>query len=892
MKKYHIDILLCLYLLSCSAFVSAQQSPDSIFARYFRNAQSFADTYPREKVHLHFDNTSYYLGDTLWFKAYVTMAEGNLPTVISKPLYVELLDQLGNVKERQIVELNKGVGCGQIIFNSSYLSGYYEVRAYTRWMLAFEEKDCFSRTFPIYQKLQGGDDPEKIIGTYYMDESMKQRPHAKEKTVSLRFFPEGGSLVRGLSSIVGFEVESKDEGMVAVEGTLLAKDGSVLTRFRTLHHGMGYFAHTPGDEPATAEIEYKGRTYRFDLPGALPHGYVMQVSNNNNFLNVQVRRSSTSLNDTLALFVSQQGRVITWGKADFAGLQAVHTKIPTQKLSGVVQVSLITTSGAILCERLCYVLPPEQLGIKVSLVDSLKIYRPFTPIRYRVSLKDNLGNPVHTRLSVSVRDALRSDCLQYDNNIYTDLLLTSDLKGYIHQPGYYFVDRSPQRLRELDALLLVRGWRKYDLGQIMGAQAFTPVHLPETKLVLHGQIRSSIRKKAKGDMLVSILAKRDTLSIAGYTMSDSLGYFHVPVENFDGKMDALIQTQKKGSKHNKETIISLYRNFSPPLRQYGHEELFPVFADVDSLRMQAFLSDSLFEDSIMKQNDFYLLDEVKVKAKKRRRNSPQRFEQSISAYYDVPLLLDEMRDRGIIVDNIATFLAKVNPRIFLRTFEIEQRVGEKIHATSARYGSNCILYLINGKLATIQERRLFLEDDLDAIRSITLCEGKGALNRIDLQESKVSLTDYQTLNEEYLEVDWRYEKKDTLRAKNVWETERDKVYKRYGDSADRISSSCICYISTVEDWKEDKKYGGSWGIRRTQIQGYSKPLEFYSPAYPNREPVVREDDHRRTLYWNPNLETDEQGEAIVNFYNGGNTAFPIISIEALSDDGRVCSSSF
>lgn len=888
MKICRIYTLLHLFFLNSFVLISAQETPDSIFARYFRNAQTFADTYPREKVHLHFDNTSYYLGDTLWFKAYVTMSEGNLPTVISKPLYVELLDQLGNVKERQIVELNKGEGCGQIIMNSSYLSGYYEVRAYTRWMLAFDEKEYFSRTFPIYQKLQGRIGSEKMIGTYYMDESMKQRPQMKDDTLALRFFPEGGSLVCGLPSIVGFEAESKEEGMVSVEGMVLAKDGSVLTRFRTLHDGMGYFSYTPAEEPATVKVEHNGKTYHFALPEALPEGYVMHVANDKNFLDIQVTRSSMSLNDTLAIFVSQQGRAVTFGKADFGSLQTLQTEIPTQKLSGVIQISLITIHGAILCERLCYVFPSEQLEIKTSSINSSKIYEPFVPIRYRVSVKDESGCPVHTKLSVSVRDVLNSDYRQYDNNIYTDLLLTSDLKGYIHQPGYYFVDRSPQRLRNLDALLLVRGWRKYDMEQIIGVRTFVPTHLPETQLVLHGKISSYVRQKAKSDMLISILAKRDTLSIAGYTLSDSLGYFDIPVENFDGKMDVLIQTQKKGSKHNKETVVHLYRNFSPPLRRYDHRELFPVFMDVDSLRAQAALADSLFDDSIMKQDDSYLLSEVKVKAKKRHHGSIQRFEQSISAYYDVPLLLDEMRDRGLHVENIATFLSQVNPNIVLNSFEIEQRAGEKFYAASARYGSSWILYLINGKLATIQERRLYLEDDLDAIQSITLCEGKGALDRIDFQNSQVSINDYQTLNEEYLEVDWKYEKKDTFRLKNVWEAERDKMYQRFGDKVDRISSSCICYINTVDDWKKDKKYGGSWGIRRTQIQGYTQPLEYYSPVYPDRIQIPW-NDHRRTLYWNPNLETDEHGEAIINCYNGGSSAFPIVDIETLCDDGRVCS---
>ncbi len=89
----------------------------------------FADTYPREKVYLHFDNSSYYVGDTIWFKAYTVYAENNMPSTISKPLYVEMLDQTGHITQRQIIELNSGEGHGQIILNESTMSGYYEIRA-------------------------------------------------------------------------------------------------------------------------------------------------------------------------------------------------------------------------------------------------------------------------------------------------------------------------------------------------------------------------------------------------------------------------------------------------------------------------------------------------------------------------------------------------------------------------------------------------------------------------------------------------------------------------------------------------------------------------------------------------------------------------------------------
>lgn len=87
-----------LLILFCSLhsilFLRSQNaSSDIIFKQFFDNAVAFADTYPREKVYLHFDNSSYYVGDTIWFKAYTVYAENNMPSTTSKPLYVEMLDQ-------------------------------------------------------------------------------------------------------------------------------------------------------------------------------------------------------------------------------------------------------------------------------------------------------------------------------------------------------------------------------------------------------------------------------------------------------------------------------------------------------------------------------------------------------------------------------------------------------------------------------------------------------------------------------------------------------------------------------------------------------------------------------------------------------------------------------
>ena len=215
MKKSLISF--CLMLLPLSAMAQAE----SVFDRLFAQAENFAKSFPREKVHLHFDNTSYYQGDTIWFKAYVVTADDNKPSAISRPLYVDLLDQLGNIVDQQIVKIENGTGEGQISLVGRYFTGYYEVRAYTKWMLATDNAQYFTRTFPVYRKRIAGEEA-RSIAHYHMDKSMKQRPVEKVKKITARFFPEGGRLVKGLTSVVGIETLSEEEGWVNVSGYLLA----------------------------------------------------------------------------------------------------------------------------------------------------------------------------------------------------------------------------------------------------------------------------------------------------------------------------------------------------------------------------------------------------------------------------------------------------------------------------------------------------------------------------------------------------------------------------------------------------------------------------------------------------------------------------------------------
>lgn len=870
-KSWKAFFITTLFIL-CTANVYAQSS-DTIFSRYFRYAQNFADSYPREKVSLHLDNASYYLGDTIWFKAYVVTAEQNLPTTISKPLYVELLDQLGNVVERQIIQLTDGEGTGQIILNNTFFTGYYEMRAYTKWMLAFDNPSCFSRVLPVYRKRLSDKETPRSIATYRMDASMKQRPKDKEKKFTVRFFPEGGQLVKGISSIVAFEATSRDKGAADVEGTVVLPSGEELAHIRSLHDGMGYFEYKPEEKAGVAKIDYEGSTYQFDLPEALPQGYVLRIDNRREMLDITVARSSQAMKDTLAVFVSSQGRPYKCMTLDFEDELNCQFRISTKELPpGVQQISLVNLKGETLCERFCYVMPRSSMLLACKTDHAL--YRPFEPVTCRIKVRDHLNRPVQANLSVSIRNGVESDFREYDHSIYTDLLLVSDLKGYIHQPGFYFENQSAERFKMLDVFLLVRGWRKYDLSRLIGKRPFLPRYLPETSLTLYGQVESYFGKALR-NVGVSILARRDSVSIAGMTKTDSLGYFSAPVDGFSGSMDALIQTRNEGKKWNKQAVVKLFRNFEPSLRKLDYYELNPEWKETGDLKQLLDTLDIAYKDSVFGP-DHHLLDEVVVNAKRLNLllKQTERFEKEILGYYNITQVVDKMRDKGEAVYNLPMLLKELNPNF---------RLSDSL---SLHYNNSRVLFIVNGGVLSYGKTDYVLDKDVDAIKSIMLYYDQAGGESVFVMNKQSNRVTKFTANN-FWSGRWQdgdlsdLPLQDAIGADSgpdaLWGEKDRKTMKK---SPLQKSSVVVCSITTIDDWDPNKTYKARRGIRHTYIQGYNEPLEFYSPAYPDGAPLYTEDS-RRTLYWNPNVKTNEKGEAVIRCYNSDNSAPLIINVETL-----------
>ena len=266
----------------------------------YRKVQGFGIGLPQEKVYLHLDNTCYFLGDTIWYKGYVTRSDNGALTDLSKILYVELLTPDGYPVERQQLEMPDGTAHGMFVLKDTLYAGYYELRAYTRWMLNFGQceyphqrvsedlfyskrmakeffrdyEKLYSRVFPVYDKPAQPGEYAKDMTLRPMRRYYKARKKHKPK-LDLRFYPEGGNLVAGTDCRVALELNDEEgrhmEGMAL---DIVDRQGQTVASCRTDERGRATFRLAAVSEKADyrARFGHEGYDYEERLPEVAPTG--------------------------------------------------------------------------------------------------------------------------------------------------------------------------------------------------------------------------------------------------------------------------------------------------------------------------------------------------------------------------------------------------------------------------------------------------------------------------------------------------------------------------------------------------------------------------------------------------------------------------------------------
>ena len=844
MMRCKLLFSICWIVASTSLGLSAQSSngATSKLIQFAKNAALFGYNNPQEKVYLHFDNTGYFLGETIWFKAYIVEAIGHKPSPLSKTLYAELLTPDGAILQTKKFPIDNGICSGDFQLRDSLPGGFYEVRAYTRGMMNFGPEVAFSRVLPVFdQPSKEGDYTDRsITNRRFTVPYLREKSKANEK-LNMAFFPEGGSLIVGVKSTVAFKVTGRNGENLSVSGTVFNSMGKELTKWTTVHDGMGAFSVTPDGKPMSVKVSYNSKEETVDLPATQTSGYVLTIdANAADSLALSIRNTQDlKKTDTLALVATCCGKLIDLkliAPSDHGFSMTVkRNRLP----AGVNQFTLYDATGRIRCERLIFNMPESTLNPTTTLaplqaLTNKATYKPYEPIVLELSA-DTALTKKGTSISVSVRDRKSSNFGNSDNtDIVTNLLLSSDLKGSIYNPAWYFQSNDAEHRLGMDLLMMTQGWRRYNWKQMSGVEPFTVKEPIEGGLLLDGEVHSIFLKKPMRDVKVNFWMKQGSQAQQGRAMTDSTGRFAFMISEKYGTWDLNIQTSVESSR--KEFRILLDRAFSPQPKAYTAYDK-EIWTN-DTLQLPANAADSIamllgevrYATEMTPTNpegykEYQLKEVVKIGDRKQKFLTVAARNATMS--YDVENEVDKLQDIGQSeASSITEFLRDTNPYFIILTGD----------TPTYRYKSRPVVF------------KIFSND---------------AQSQMGATESRWDLAQMVPADVEKILI---LEDHETIRTFDP-----------------TIQNDPVVIVLITHDNGYPKE---PIGVRRTLYDAYSVSNEFYSPIHQPGTPLM-ESDYRRTLYWNPDVNLDKQGKAKLEFYNNGTCRALSVNAEGITSNGTL-----
>jgi TonB-dependent SusC/RagA subfamily outer membrane receptor len=372
---------------------------------------------------------------------------------------------------------------------------------------------------------------------------------ATSSAVNVQFFPESGALLAGLPMKVALKVVNAQGKGEDVKGVILDGDGTELTSFETSHLGMGNFFLNPNASVMyKARIKFKdGSEKLFNLPNVANSGYALSV-NNSDTTKVAVKVLLT--NDLvgkgdLQLLAQQNGSVyysikIPTGK-NFAMVYLPKSAMP----SGINTLTLFNTASIPVAERLIFV---NNEADKIDLtIDHLKDTYNKRDLVNLDFISMHMGKPIEGSFSVAVTNttAVEPDLLK-ETNIFTSLLLTSDLKGYVENPNYYFLADDAKTRLALDNLLLTQGWRKIDWQAVSRSQFPATAYPVETELKISGTVTTNTGKPVRKGKVSLFSSSAGVFAVD--TLTDAHGRFNFDQLTFPDSSKFVIQARNEKGK--------------------------------------------------------------------------------------------------------------------------------------------------------------------------------------------------------------------------------------------------------------------------------------------------------------------------------------------------------
>ena len=931
----------------CVVFAESQENIKDKLGHYADHYAKFNSDYPQERVYLHFDNTSYYKGEHIWYKANVVRGDNLHATPLSRILYVELVSPIGYPVETQKLIIENGQAHGCFLLKDTLNAGFYEVRAYTSWMLNFTPGDhhgwsifvnkemrdkygdrfqnflkgnagIFSRVFPVYDKADNGKYGLKtMIQPPKTTSDLTETPADKLK---VSFYPESGNLVAGVSTRVAFEARDVNGKFVNVSGAMV-QHGDTIGQFRSLYSGRGLFIAVPDSDDERNDlvkglklkIRYNGENYTFSLPKAERKGYVVNVDNSHSNVRFSVSRNDKTKGAMLGLVIACRGHVEYFDSVDLRNELSYQGLISRKDLpTGVNIFTLYNGEGDVIAQREVFINNHDKDNIQIVCSQPPKDeYKPYENVSLNLQLTDSSNQvyPHKETFSLAVTDSTYHEESFNNGNVMTDLLLSSEIKGFIPYPSYYFEKDDGERQLALDLLMMVQGWTRYNFQQMAVDTVFTPQFKIERGLTFCGRVYNSMYQSdtpssllkindyigsiedetsgGHGDFVTWKKLNKEIYLTSEITLGDSIlygeaqtkdgGNFTLNIPKFYGKSNIFLMMNKKSSEVMGEEksgitghllsetavrqpflenhyVLAPMNAYPPLAKPYDIYETLPPDDNTDNEFK------NIVRPFILKKNNknleydpvthSYIIRNVVKKGRRKWKKMD----------FSKPVLVMDMRD-------LMTYLSNVEGRISSFDTSIFSSLGSSPIATLPA------LYGLSGNMRISINNYSLVDGYL--VDGSHYRKAYGSVK--NLPKGMEFLPSSENFTRLCLYADVR---------------NRELMYK-HGQYNERIEVGPTSSLNSpltvrLNFLTENILAPGSVNLKfmgnRMVIQGISCPDEYYSPDY-STIPLPKNKDYRRTVYWNPNVTTDENGYAHIEFYNNSFSKQFVISAEGLTKDG-------
>ncbi|MEO6284837.1 MAG: hypothetical protein ABIN80_18320 [Dyadobacter sp.] len=742
----------------------------------------------QEKIYVHLDRPFYLVGETIWFKAYNLNGSTHKFLDLSKIAYLEVLDLENNAVIQTKFSLVDGKGNGSLLIPSTILSGKYKVRCYTNWMKNFSADQYFETTISVINPFIRFD---------------PDRTAKEEVKYDVQFFPEGGHLVKGLESKVGFRAIASNGKGIDFKGAILNQQNDTIQKFTPEMNGIGQFSFTPqeGVTYKAAITDKNGKRYEYPVPNVEEQGFIMQVKDSTaNLVKVTVTARITTEEPIMVYLLTHTRQANSKIEKKFLSKNRAVFLLDRSSLGeGISHITVFNQKQKPVCERLYFKRPQQRLDVETKLAKTF-ITREKVTLDLSAEVASAASDLANLSVAIYLNDSIKSQP-QQDINSY--LWLSADLKGDIETPEYYFSNVTKEADQRLDNLMLTHGWRRLKWDVVLGGQVPAYEYLPEYDghFITGKILNKNDGSPAKG--MEAFLAALDVPARLYVTQSDQYGKIRFEVRNFVGPKELTLQTDLS------RDSIYRFEVANPFSKQFSTTGLAPFYFDKT-------LENQLLTRTINMQTGNVFL----------------------------PRLFTEKK--AVLTDSLA-FFGIPDEKYFLDDFTrfptMEEVLREYVKGVLVRKRQKEFHFRMVDKLLP---NTFYSTDPLIMMDGIPIFDADKIMEFDPLKIKKIEL-----MNARYF----------------------------LGPVTFTGIVSFSTYRSDLAGFELDPK------VMIMPYEGVQAQREFYAPKYDNGNANSRIPDFRNLLHWSPNVVTDKNGKAQVEFYTSDQTGEYQVVIQGITPAG-------